>query len=75
MGVVYFALNYILSRCTECENVIVGEAPVCPDCHGTTFDRFTRVVGFITPVRNWKKERREEFVKRTRYEVEKEITV
>lgn len=75
MGVVYFALNYILSRCTECENVIVGEVPVCPDCHGTTFDRFTRVVGFITPVKNWKKERREEFAKRTRYEVEKEIAV
>jgi len=39
---------------------------VC-SCGGREFEKFTRVVGFITPVRNWKKERRQEFERRVRY--------
>lgn len=70
LGVVYFALNYILSKCTSCGDITVGEIPVCA-CGGRDFEKFTRVVGFITPVRNWKKERRQEFERRTRYSLER----
>jgi len=65
-GVVYFALNYIISKCASCGKVTAGEVPVC-SCGGREFEKFTRVVGFITPVRNWKKERRQEFERRVRY--------
>lgn len=66
MGVVYFALNYVLSRCAKCNEVYAGEPIVCT-CGNNEFDKFTRVVGFVTPVRNWKKERREEFKTRIKY--------
>lgn len=66
MGVVYFALNYVLSRCTKCNEIYAGEPAVCA-CGNNEFDKFTRVVGFVTPVKNWKKERRDEFKTRIRY--------
>jgi ribonucleoside-triphosphate reductase len=71
MGVVYFALNYVLSRCTKCDEIHVGEPVLCT-CGCSVFDKFTRVVGFVTPVKNWKKERREEFGKRIKYDLERE---
>lgn len=73
-GVVYFALNYVLSKCLSCEDVSVGEPVLCPACGGADFNKFTRVVGFITPVSSWKKERREEFSRRRRYELEGGVT-
>ena len=74
-GVVYFALNYVLSKCLSCEGITAGEPVLCPTCGGARFDRFTRVVGFITPVKNWKKERRDEFGKRVRYSLERKENV
>jgi ribonucleoside-triphosphate reductase len=70
MGVVYFALNYVLSRCAKCNEVYAGEPVVCA-CGGREFDKFTRVVGFVTPVKNWKKERRDEFKTRIKYDLER----
>lgn len=57
-GVVYFAINYVLQ---ECENghMSVGNVEVCPHCGGAITGKYTRVVGFLTKVDNWIKERKE----------------
>jgi ribonucleoside-triphosphate reductase len=57
-GVVYFAINYVLQ---ECENghMSVGNVDICPICGGEIVGKFTRVVGFLTKIANWIKERRE----------------
>jgi predicted nucleic-acid-binding Zn-ribbon protein len=40
----------------------------CPKCGVTgAIEQFTRVVGYITPVSNWSKERRAEYHDRERY--------
>lgn len=58
-GVVYFAINYVLS---ECENghMTVSNDDVCPICRGEITNKYTRVVGFLTNVKNWHKTRREQ---------------
>lgn len=59
MGVVYFAINYVLS---ECENghMCVTNGDKCTICNGNIINKFTRVVGFLTNIKNWNETRREE---------------
>lgn len=70
MGVIYFAFNYVLSRCKNCSTITQGDIFKCPHCGSTNIEAFSRVVGFVTPVDNWHKERRSEFHKRTRYNLD-----
>lgn len=69
-GVVYFAFNYVLSSCQGCGTVTQGDISVCPRCGATRIETYTRVVGFVTPVSNWQKERRDEFHRRERYNID-----
>ena len=57
-GVVYFAINYILQECNK-GHMSVGNINVCPICGDKIVGRYTRVVGFLTKVENWIKERKE----------------
>jgi anaerobic ribonucleoside-triphosphate reductase len=64
-GSEHFALNAIYS---ECENghVSFGKFEVCPKCLGKIVEKYTRIVGFFTPVSSWQDIRRDwEFDKRT----------
>ena len=58
-GVIYFAINYVLS---ECENghMTVGNENICSICGKPIINNYTRVVGFLTNIKNWNKVRREE---------------
>lgn len=67
MGVVYCALNYTLSKCNSCGTITSGDISSCPQCGGTNLDVYTRVVGFVTPVKQWQATRRDEFHRRKRY--------
>ena len=59
MGVVYFAINYVLS---ECENghMCVTNGNTCTICGENIKNKYSRVVGFLTSVHNWHQTRREE---------------
>lgn len=65
----YFTFNYVISRCSACGKMVAGDIRVC-ECGSTNIEAFTRVVGFITPVSHWSRERRDEFHKRTRYSLD-----
>ncbi|NCD11262.1 MAG: ribonucleoside-triphosphate reductase [Epsilonproteobacteria bacterium] len=58
MGVVYWAVNYQLNRCCD-GHMSVGTTDVCPVCGKDVEDKYTRIVGFLTNVKNWHKTRRE----------------
>jgi ribonucleoside-triphosphate reductase len=58
-GVVYFAINYVLSECEE-GHMTVSNDEVCTVCGKGIENKYTRVVGFLTNVKNWHKKRREE---------------
>jgi ribonucleoside-triphosphate reductase len=59
MGVIYFAINYNLQRCVN-GHMSVGRGEKCQVCGDVITDNFTRVVGFLTSVKNWHKVRREQ---------------
>lgn len=62
----YFAFNTVLN---QCENHHTFYENTCPVCGGEVKEKFTRVVGFMTSINSWSKERREEFDLRNWYEV------
>jgi ribonucleoside-triphosphate reductase len=63
-GCEHFALNSIYSRC-ENNHTHFGDLETCPVCEAKIIEKYTRVVGFMTPVSSWGKERRTwEFPKR-----------
>jgi len=58
-GVIYFAINYMLRKCAN-GHMTVGSDHICPICSAEIEDFYTRVVGFLTNIKNWHKVRREE---------------
>jgi ribonucleoside-triphosphate reductase len=58
MGVVYWAINYNLQMC-EADHMTIGANGKCPMCGEPIKENFTRVVGFLTNIKNWNVVRRE----------------
>jgi ribonucleoside-triphosphate reductase len=57
-GVIYSAINYNIQQCAN-GHMSVGKKETCDICGAEITDNFTRVVGFLTSVKNWHKVRRE----------------
>ena len=64
--VIYFAFNTSISVCKN-HHGFVG-TDVCPVCGEPIYDKYTRVVGFLTGTKSWSKDRRREFDARKWYE-------
>jgi ribonucleoside-triphosphate reductase len=63
-GLDHFALNACFAKCED-GHVSLTNGDICPICGKTIETKYTRIVGYMTPVKNWVKERREyEFPKR-----------
>ena len=60
-GIIYFAFNCAISKCA---NKHIFHGNICPKCGQAPIDTYTRVVGFITRMSAWSKERQEEGKKR-----------
>lgn len=58
-GVIYQAVNYVINVCEDGHVSVGRELEVCPHCGKKITDKLTRVVGFLTNVRNWHIKRRE----------------
>ncbi|MGW8161370.1 MAG: ribonucleoside triphosphate reductase, partial [Desulfobulbales bacterium] len=63
----YFTLSPSFSICTN-HGYINGEIPLCPKC-GAETEVYSRVVGYLRPVKQWNEGKRAEFTKRSRYRV------
>ena len=71
-GVIYFAINYLLRRCSK-GHMTVGSDKVCSICGKPITDFYTRVVGFLTNIKNWHKVRREKDAPHRQMYKEKDI--
>ena len=58
-GVIYQAVNYVINVCEDGHVSVGRDLEVCPHCGKKITDKLTRVVGFLTNVRNWHIKRRE----------------
>ena len=65
-GVIYSCFNKKISTC-ENNHAFIGN--ICPTCGKPVKDYFTRVVGFLTPISAWSKERKQEYNNRTWYNI------
>jgi ribonucleoside-triphosphate reductase len=54
---VYYAINYAYSECAN-GHFVIGKHETCEVCGAKIIQQFTRVVGFITPVKSWNSTRR-----------------
>ena len=66
-GVKYFAF---CTRISACEHNHGFYGDICPVCGKPKITTYQRIVGFLTPVRTYSKERKEEFYKRDWMKVE-----
>lgn len=66
-GVIYFAFNTIINTCED-RHAFIG-VKECPICGKPVAEKFSRVVGFYTPVSSYQKIRKREFDNRKWYDV------
>ena len=59
-GVKYFAFNYEINQCKECQKIFVGKHTHCPECGTEDIERYMRVVGFLTKKSSWSDARQAE---------------
>ena len=64
----YFTLTPTFSVCPE-HGYLKGEQRKCPDCGGET-EVYSRVVGYLRPIRQWNEGKQAEFGLRSRYRIE-----
>jgi ribonucleoside-triphosphate reductase len=63
----YFTITPTFSVCQD-HGDISGEHPICPDCQGET-EVYSRVVGYLRPVRRWNDGKQQEFAQRRVYQL------
>ena len=61
----YFSITPTFSVC-ENHGYLRGQRPTCPDC-GTETEVFSRIVGYLRPIRTWNDGKQAEFADRTPY--------
>jgi ribonucleoside-triphosphate reductase len=61
----YFSITPTFSVC-ENHGYLKGQHPRCPDC-GTETEVYSRIVGYLRPVRTWNDGKQQEFKDRTPY--------
>lgn len=66
-GVQYFAVNYFFKLCENNHLTYDNGQETCEECGANICEKFTRIVGFLTPVSSWSQERKEEHTERKRY--------
>jgi ribonucleoside-triphosphate reductase len=64
-GTQYFTFNIPNTKCEECGYVTKHPLDVCPKCGSRHVTRYTRVIGYMTPVTSLGDDRREEEKHRT----------
>ena len=63
----YFTITPTFSICPSC-GYLAGEQPTCERC-GSECEVYSRVVGYLRPVKQWNKGKKEEFRRRKTYNV------
>ena len=63
-GTSYFTFNIPNSECDDCHYISKTPIKVCPKCGGTHITWWTRVIGFLRPIKYFDKERYKEALTR-----------
>lgn len=64
-GTNYFTFNIPNSKCDDCGYITKHPITECPKCHSKNITQYTRVIGYLRPVRSFGKDRQIEASHRT----------
>lgn len=73
VGCQYLTFNIKMMQCNECGHIVNRPVDKCPKCGSENLTVWTRIIGYLTAVKNWSEGRRTEFKSRvfTKYNEEK----
>lgn len=73
VGCQYLTFNIKMMQCNECGHIVNHPVDKCPKCESENLTVWTRIIGYLTAVKNWSEGRRIEFKSRvfTKYNEEK----
>lgn len=60
-GCQYLTFNIPISQCDECGHIVNAPVDKCPKCGSEKITTITRIIGYLTAVKNWSDGRRKEF--------------
>lgn len=60
-GCSYLTFNIPMTECKECGKIVNSPIDKCPGCHGTDLIKYSRIIGYLTAVKNWSDGRKKEF--------------
>lgn len=63
-GTSYFTFNVPNSKCEDCGHIIKKPVVVCPKCGGLHITQYTRVIGYLRPIKTFGQDRQIEAAKR-----------
>lgn len=52
-GCQYFTFNIPMARCPKCGHISNTPFSECPKCGNTEIDLYTRIIGYLTKIKNW----------------------
>lgn len=64
VGCNYFTFNIPMSKCDDCGHVVNAPISKCPKCDSTHITYYTRIIGYLTAVKNWSDPMQKEFTQR-----------
>ena len=63
-GTNYFTFNIPNSKCEDCGYITKHPITECPKCHNTNITQYTRVIGYLRPIKTFGNDRQIEANKR-----------
>ena len=64
-GTSYFTFNIPNSKCEDCGHIIKKPISKCPKCNSNNITQYTRVIGYLRPIKAFGNDRQEEASMRT----------
>lgn len=61
VGCSYLTFNIPMTECRECGKIVNSPIDECPDCHSKNLQMYTRIIGYLTAIKNWNDGRKKEF--------------
>lgn len=60
-GCNYLTFNIPMTECRECGKIVNIPVHECPECGSDKINYYTRIIGYLTAVKNWNSNRQKEF--------------
>jgi len=63
-GCSYLTFNIPMTECDDCGHIVNIPVSECPECHSKHINYATRIIGYLTKIKNWNSNRQKEFESR-----------